>query len=824
MAEFKITTQLVRGMRQGLKEFGVSRDDIVKAIQRHLVRNSDYMKGDINDDFLIPAVAMLDKFLMVKHDEPQRAPVLKIPHGHTAQPYIKRSAYAGQDEYNPDAPFDPNTDIVFVNTEDHRNFESASEALRTARSELTPEQIAQYEKVIQDIQQKYGKLVYRLSVQKGQDMDGFQWANSTDPVWQRHIKDKGIQIVKESAFDQFDNLPLAEQLELLSKVDKKKIDEAWSAKYKKSINCSDPKGFSQKAHCAGKKKKNETIEAEQDMAALLTSYGTPKKKKKKAKGFEHPNKSGNKVKEGAVPVHNTKRDYNEIMNKPLLGSDIKAQMQAYFVVPDPSMVREFRAQIATAGKNVDLRPVFKAFADRQLHPKEKKQVSESVIAESRGVTARQPGEQYISDSNPQDILTIQSIDIFPNDGNPAYDSVEQLQSVLDKAVPDNGMRIDDNNPTAGSKAAIVATVSTEQGDDQYWVRFIKSIPPSGVDNLWKTLRGYKYSKGASRESIPVKPSDMVTPNAYITTDQIASDVDHNATTKFAGTEHDALVAVLNDAVSKARANDTSPIENASKYFNVLQKYAGEYLGPLSLIDGGNLKGDTAKMLEAYGLTTLAGSTIMFPDDTAYPLVDSIIRTPDGKEIGISSKAHTGGGATSSLSGVVNQLTPEIEQRYPRGTAIMKLLGTSPTKLGPVLAARQLGVLTDQDVEDFKTVPLDSKDLKSITNQTLYNIAANQGVQDEAHPNYRVFFRLLAGIVNIIIPMINSDQEFIDAMKETLNNNNFIQVLQKGKKVGDGVSMDYYTKYPAVFEGAPKLVNKGYAATMAKDRLGFKLKK
>ena len=35
--------------------------------------------------------------------------------------------------------------------------------------------------------------------------------------------------------------------------------EAWSDKYKKSINCNNPKGFSQKAHCAGrKKKKNET--------------------------------------------------------------------------------------------------------------------------------------------------------------------------------------------------------------------------------------------------------------------------------------------------------------------------------------------------------------------------------------------------------------------------------------------------------------------------------------------------------------------------------------------------------------------------------------
>jgi hypothetical protein len=33
------------------------------------------------------------------------------------------------------------------------------------------------------------------------------------------------------------------------------LPEEWSQKYKKSINCSNPKGFSQKAHCAGRKKK-----------------------------------------------------------------------------------------------------------------------------------------------------------------------------------------------------------------------------------------------------------------------------------------------------------------------------------------------------------------------------------------------------------------------------------------------------------------------------------------------------------------------------------------------------------------------------------------
>ena len=37
----------------------------------------------------------------------------------------------------------------------------------------------------------------------------------------------------------------------------KSIDEKWSDKYKKSINCNNPKGFSQKAHCAGRKKKGK---------------------------------------------------------------------------------------------------------------------------------------------------------------------------------------------------------------------------------------------------------------------------------------------------------------------------------------------------------------------------------------------------------------------------------------------------------------------------------------------------------------------------------------------------------------------------------------
>lgn len=39
------------------------------------------------------------------------------------------------------------------------------------------------------------------------------------------------------------------------------IEETWSEKYKRSINCANPKGFSQRAHCQGRKK---TEDVEQD--------------------------------------------------------------------------------------------------------------------------------------------------------------------------------------------------------------------------------------------------------------------------------------------------------------------------------------------------------------------------------------------------------------------------------------------------------------------------------------------------------------------------------------------------------------------------------
>jgi hypothetical protein len=42
--------------------------------------------------------------------------------------------------------------------------------------------------------------------------------------------------------------------EYITKLVNETITEKWSKKYKDSINCNNPKGFSQRAHCQGKKK------------------------------------------------------------------------------------------------------------------------------------------------------------------------------------------------------------------------------------------------------------------------------------------------------------------------------------------------------------------------------------------------------------------------------------------------------------------------------------------------------------------------------------------------------------------------------------------
>lgn len=69
--------------------------------------------------------------------------------------------------------------------------------------------------------------------------------------------DKGlIQLMLASIAEAVDDIrAIKRKGGVTSKSISSEFVEAWSAKYKRSINCKNPKGFSQRAHCAGRKKK-----------------------------------------------------------------------------------------------------------------------------------------------------------------------------------------------------------------------------------------------------------------------------------------------------------------------------------------------------------------------------------------------------------------------------------------------------------------------------------------------------------------------------------------------------------------------------------------
>jgi hypothetical protein len=445
------------------------------------------------------------------------------------------------------------------------------------------------------------------------------------------------------------------------------------------------------------------------------------------------------------------------------------------------------------------------------------------LIESRGVTARTPGETYVSVSNPSDVLTFQEVIVIP-DNAPAFETADDLLDAIDQVIPAGERRIEDNNSNQGTKAAVIARVTDIEGNDQYWIRYLKSIPAKGVHGTWATLNGYKYGKAAKQESIPIKPTDIIKDDGFRSADTLAQEVKTNVAGMVQGTAHEPLASMINQAVDLAARGQVAPIPGAAEYAAVIGKYAGEYLGPIAVIKGNVRKGDIDKMLKVYNLKSLAGSTVSFPQDAANALVDSLIKTPTGIELGISTKLKKGGGAASSLKGIVNLVTPQIREKYPKGTQIIEILGTKSAHDGPLEVSKMYGIITDGDITAINRLDKSSQNINDLMSPKLQAMARAQGIAKDtmASGDYRVYFHAMTALVNAMVSRVNQDPEFYEAMKLALNNNNFLQLLTDARVKGKDLTLDYMGKYPAVFEGKPQLWNKTYFATGNKGRIGFKL--
>jgi hypothetical protein len=85
------------------------------------------------------------------------------------------------------------------------------------------------------------RLLEKLSDKFGVPVESFEW-------------EKADSVSEMDAQNFVGGMTASYQAQENQPIDEDYIDEKWSQKYKSSINCDSPKGFSQRAHCAGRKK------------------------------------------------------------------------------------------------------------------------------------------------------------------------------------------------------------------------------------------------------------------------------------------------------------------------------------------------------------------------------------------------------------------------------------------------------------------------------------------------------------------------------------------------------------------------------------------
>lgn len=117
---------------------------------------------------------------------------------------------------------------------------------------------------------------YEDDIEKIQNMFDYASQHDSDPESRDMIKNLNKDMNKEfdgdepsddewNAYDFVSGGPPGVTFREEVEEGDEELDEKWSEKYKNSIDCNNPKGFSQKAHCQGKKKEsNENVEEEVD--------------------------------------------------------------------------------------------------------------------------------------------------------------------------------------------------------------------------------------------------------------------------------------------------------------------------------------------------------------------------------------------------------------------------------------------------------------------------------------------------------------------------------------------------------------------------------
>ena len=456
---------------------------------------------------------------------------------------------------------------------------------------------------------------------------------------------------------------------------------------------------------------------------------------------------------------------------------------------------------------------------------------DSMLAEARGLSGRTPGEQYTRGDELEDQIVFQNLTFYPKVGQ--YQTQEETQAAFDAVqnqLPHPVHLI--NQPSNVNKAFGIATFDTAVGP-RYLAKFAKEIKPVFDQNKFFQTKdipggfGQADAKG-SKEKVGYKPTDVLTEFR----DQTPASILAQIAARFGQNSNEYQAAVI---ISSATSFPIS-VPAVNMDFTGFRDFFCEMLQPIALINGLPVKGNAAQAAATFmGKKGFSDCTVSFNKSVSGELYDSLLVSPEGKQIKLSSKGDKGAMASSvNLLTAVRELEAagmtQFRKQYSDVIDILGIIDKGNHDSGPLKLAVDQGMITPAEVQQVmglkqyagvKNFDIDDTDVTD----NLKKIYKERSAKD---PSRVVpLNHMVSSIAYKVVNYINLNTNFSAAAADILNNSAFVQMYTLAKQgKGEFIIQGFNTVWPSkLFTDVTLEAQKSYSSTASSGgKLVFSINK
>lgn len=420
------------------------------------------------------------------------------------------------------------------------------------------------------------------------------------------------------------------------------------------------------------------------------------------------------------------------------------------------------------------------------------------LTEGVGLSNRKPGEKFKNSVN--DIITFQGLEFFPGSGSYPADQIEQAIADAAAQLGTTPDRIEWTNTRTGASSGFgIATFTGEEGEPYYLGRYFKTVSPNRVQNNFPhdaIPGGFKYqSKVGKKENSGLKPSEWLTQYQNNTPQTILD----QCIAKFGQGSPEATALemfIKGDIPLKVTKGTMDP--------TAFRDYFAEVLQPIALVLGKNVSGNAAEAAEIFfGSDSYADATISFNQNTIGGLYDSLLVSPDGKQIKLSSKGKDGASASvTNLQKSVKELESvpagqKLLEKYKEEIGILNTIEKNGHFGAPLKLAVQYEMLTPEEaVQVLKLKGLGPNDKiigTGLLSEKLEKMYQGRKAKDPGR--IIPIEHMIAAIAYPVADYINANTNFGQAAADILNNAALVQMYTDTSVSGDTITI---TKLTAVY--------------------------